>query len=80
MLADHPCIGFRHHHGAAGLADELVRPLDHAVALAGLSDLHLAGSGQFEALLRARIGLHLGHLLISSWPERKTCAGEGYAA
>src|SRR5690606_22466234 len=47
--------------GAAGIADELVGALDHAVALAGGSRKHLAGAGDLEPLLGGRLGLHLGH-------------------
>src|SRR5262245_64152593 len=50
--------------GAAELADLLLGPLDHAVALAGLLVEHLAGAGDLEALLGARLGLDVGHLAL----------------
>ena len=53
-------------HGAARIANELVGTLDHAVALAGSSSFHLAGTGNFEPLLGGRLGLHLGHFAFLS--------------
>src|SRR5262245_6626589 len=52
--------------GAAELADLLLGPLDHAVALAGLCIEHLPGPGDLEALFGARLGLDLGHLALLS--------------
>src|SRR5262245_45926991 len=52
--------------GAAELADLLLGPLDHAVALAGLRIQHLPGAGDLEALFGARLGLDLGHLALLS--------------
>src|ERR1044072_5184479 len=46
---------------AAKLADLLVGPLDHTVTLALLRMHHLPGTSDLEALLGARLGLHLGH-------------------
>src|SRR5262245_64502768 len=57
--------------GAAELADLLLGPLDHAVALAGLGIQHLPGAGDLEALFGARLGLDLGHLALLS----ATCRG-----
>ena len=55
-------------------ADRLGRPLDHAVAFAGLLVLYLAGRGDLEALFSARFGLQLGHLalLIGAQREART--------
>src|SRR5690242_296993 len=50
--------------GAAQLADLLLGPLDHAVALAGLLIKHLPAAGDLEALFGARLGLELGHLAL----------------
>jgi hypothetical protein len=54
-------IGITKHAGSARLADELLRPLDHAVPLARLRGEHLAGSRYLEALFRPALGFHLGH-------------------
>src|SRR5215468_682279 len=51
-------------------ADSLGRPLDHAVALAGLLVLHLAGRGNLEALFGARFRLQLGHLALLIGAQR----------
>src|SRR5690606_31079500 len=61
-------VRFGQNHRAAGVADELVGTLDHAVALAGRSRQNLAGPGDLEPLLRGRFGLHLGHFAsFSMW-------------
>src|SRR6266545_1024030 len=57
-------VGLEQDLGAAMLADLLLGPLDHAVALARLGKQHLAGAGDLEALLGARFGLDLGHLAL----------------
>src|SRR5262245_35465625 len=46
------------------LADLLLGPLDHAMALAGLREKHFSGASDLEALLGARLGLQLGHLAL----------------
>src|SRR5260370_558724 len=61
ILDDVVAVGLEHHAGAAVLADLLLGPLDHAVALAGHRRLHLAAGGDLEALFSARLGLQLGH-------------------
>src|ERR1700722_10110383 len=57
-------IGLEQNRGAAQLADRLLGPLDHAVALAGLRIKHLPGRRDLEALLGARLGLKLGHFAL----------------
>src|SRR5262249_25043447 len=52
------------HLGAAMLADRLGRPLDHAVAFAGLLVLHLAGCRDLETLFGAGFCLQFGHLAL----------------
>src|ERR1700747_342887 len=64
VLLDIVAVGLEQHVGAAQLADLLLGPLDHAVALAGLLVFHLSGRRDFEALLGARFGLDLGHLAL----------------
>ena len=61
VLLDDDFIRLRQHGGAASLADELGGPLDHAMALAGLGGLDVAIGRHLEALLGARLRLHLGH-------------------
>ena len=63
-LLDVVAVGLEQHVGAAELTNLLLRPLDHAVALAALGVQHLAGGGDFEALFGARLGLQLGHLAL----------------
>src|SRR3954463_3565858 len=67
----HPALdalgfGGAHRRGAAQLTDLLVRALNHAVALARLAVLDLAGRGEPKALFGARFGLHFGHFA-SPW-------------
>src|ERR1043165_2061655 len=64
ILLDVVAVGLEQHAGAAQLADLLLGPLDHAVALAALGMHHLAGGGHLEALFSARFGLQLGHLAL----------------
>src|SRR5207244_6819130 len=64
VFLDVVAIGLEQHVGTAMLADGLGGPLDHAVALAGLLILHLAGCGDLEALFGAGFGLQLGHLAL----------------
>src|SRR5690349_18734544 len=64
ILDDVVAVGLEHHTGAAVLADLLLGPLDHAVALAGHRRLHLAAGGDLEALFSARLGLQLGHFAL----------------
>ncbi len=51
-------------HGSARVANELVGPLDHAVALAGGSCQDLAGGGDLEPLLADDFVFILGILLL----------------
>src|SRR3954462_5146217 len=64
VLDDVVAVGLEHHAGAAVLADLLLGPLDHAVALAGHRRLDLALGGNLEALFSARLGLQLGHFAL----------------
>src|SRR5262245_34257999 len=64
VFLDVVAVGFEQHIGAAMFADRFGRPLDHAVALAGLLVFHLAGRGDLEALFGARFGLQLGHMAL----------------
>src|SRR5579864_6416220 len=64
VFLDVVAVGLEQHAGAAQLPDLLLRPLDHAVALAALGVQHFAGGSYFEALLGARLGLQLGHLAL----------------
>src|SRR5262245_1045206 len=64
VLLDLVAVGLEQHVGAAQLADLLLGPLDHAVALAGLLIQHLPAAGHLEALLGAGLGLELGHLAL----------------
>src|SRR5579863_4447036 len=57
-------VGVRQDGGAALVADLLVGPLDHAMALVRLVAAHLAGAGHGEALFGAALGLELGHFLL----------------
>src|ERR1700740_3666909 len=57
-------VGLEQHAGAAELSDLLLRPLDHAVALAALGVQHFASGSHLEALFSARLGLQLGHLAL----------------
>src|SRR5690606_21951739 len=53
------CIGVGENHGAACIANELVRTLDHAMTLTSSCSLDFAGAGDLEPLLGGRFGLHL---------------------
>src|SRR3954462_3636408 len=64
VLLDVIAVGLEQHAGAAQLADLLLGPLDHTVALAALGVHHLAGGSHLEALFSARFGLQLGHLAL----------------
>src|SRR4051794_5159408 len=64
VFLDVVAISLEQHLGAAQLADLLVGPLDHAVALAAVGKEHLSGAGDLEALFGARLGLELGHLAL----------------
>src|SRR3954454_23918004 len=64
ILLDVVAIGLEQHAGAAQLADLLLGPLDHAVALAALGGHHFTGGSHLEALFSARLGLQLGHLAL----------------
>src|SRR3954447_16512257 len=63
-LLDVVAVGLEQHAGAAQLPDLLLRPLDHAVALAALGVHHFAGGSHLEALFSAGFGLQLGHLAL----------------
>src|SRR3954464_13815064 len=82
-LDDVLAVGLEHHAGSAVLADLLLGPLDHAVALAGHRRLHLAAGGNLEALFGARLGLQLGHfallrnrLVTGQGRSRRICSNE----
>src|ERR1700743_3737941 len=64
VLLDVVAVGLEQHAGAAELANLLLRPLDHAVALAALGMHDLACGSHLEALFGARFGLQLGHLAL----------------
>src|SRR6266851_5896065 len=64
VLLDVVAVGLEQDVVAAQLTDLLLGPLDHAVALAAVGIQHLAGAGNLEALLGARLGLDLGHLAL----------------
>src|SRR5712671_4648967 len=73
-LDDVVAVGLEHHAGAAVLANLLLGPLDHAVALAGVGRLHLALGRDLEALFSARLGLQLGHfalLQVRLWTQQR---------
>ena len=56
-----PLIRRGHSRGVTGITDELVCPLDHAMALPGMVHPHLASCCQFKALFRTRLRLYLRH-------------------
>src|ERR1700760_2293080 len=74
VLLDVVAVGLEQHAGAAELTNLLLRPLDHAVALAALGVHHLAGGSHLEALFGARFGLQLGHLALL-WPQQDAPKG-----
>src|SRR5262245_5226012 len=71
-FSDVVAVGLEHDPRAAVLADLLVGPLDHAMALARHRRQDLAGAGYLEALLGARFRLHLGHLALLCRPAAGT--------
>src|ERR1700678_212056 len=64
VFLDVVAVGLEQHAGAAELSDLLLRPLDHAMALAALGVQHFACGSHLEALFSARLGLQLGHLAL----------------
>src|SRR6202022_66306 len=64
IFLDVIAVGLEQHAGAAKLTNLLLRPLDHAVALAALGGHYFAGGSHLEALFGARLGLQLGHLAL----------------
>src|SRR5580693_6636623 len=78
VLLDVVAVGLEQHAGAAKLTNLLLRPLDHAMALAALGVHHFAGGSHLEALFSARLGLQLGHLALLS-PQHES-AREGVVA
>src|ERR1700759_3493248 len=64
VFLDVVAVRLEQHASAAELADLLLGPLDHAVALAALGGHHFAGGSHLEALFSARFGLQLGHLAL----------------
>src|SRR5437868_12265173 len=78
-LLDVVAVGLEQHAGAAELANLLLRPLDHAVALAALGVHHFAGGSHLEALFGARLGLQLGHLALL-WPQKTRAQSGAFAA
>src|ERR1700758_4821130 len=75
VLLDVVAVGLEQHARAAQLTNLLLRPLDHAVALAALGMHHLAGGSHLEALFGARFGLELGHLALLNGRNTKSPAG-----
>src|SRR3954453_5451865 len=75
ILFDVVAIGLEHDARAAQLADLLGGPLDHAVALPGMRRDDLSGAGDLEALLGARLPLHLGHLALLCRQRTDTLRG-----
>src|ERR1700759_3341125 len=71
VLLDVVAVGLEQHARAAELTNLLLRPLDHAVALAALGVHHLAGGSHLEALFGARFGLQLGHLALLMAAKRR---------
>jgi hypothetical protein len=61
---DNARVTGRQNHGAALVAELLVRALDHAVALASTGGTDFPGSGHFKALLARGFRFHLGHFAI----------------
>src|SRR5438309_5409758 len=78
-LLDVGAVGLEQHAGAAELTNLLLRPLDHAVALAALGVHHFAGGSHLEALFGARLGLQLGHLALL-WPQKTRAQSGAFAA
>src|ERR1700759_4885352 len=78
VFLDVVAVGLEQHAGAAELTNLLLRPLDHAVALAALGVHHFAGGSHLEALFGAFLGLQLGHLALL-WPQHEN-AREGAGA
>src|SRR5580698_10618919 len=64
VFLDVVAVGLEQHASAAELTNLLLRPLDHAVALAALGGQYFAGGSHLEALFSARFGLQLGHLAL----------------
>src|SRR6202011_921000 len=64
IFLDVVAVGLEQHAGAAELTNLLLRPLDHAVALAALGGHYFASGSHLEALFSARLGLQLGHLAL----------------
>src|SRR5580704_10327158 len=79
VLLDVVAVGLEQHAGAAKLTNLLLRPLDHAVALAALGGHHFAGGSHLEALFSARLGLQLGHLALLL-PRKKRARRGAFAA
>src|ERR1700755_2193368 len=75
VLLDVVAVGLEQHAGAAELTDLLLRPLDHAMALAALGVHHFAGGSHLEAPFGAGFGLQWG-LLVPLKPQRQA-AREG---
>src|SRR5205823_13328431 len=64
VFLDVVAVGLEQHARPTELTNLLLRPLDHAVALAALGVHHLAGGSHLEALFGARLGLQVGHLAL----------------
>src|SRR4051812_36494581 len=64
VFLDVVAVGLEQHAGAAELTNLLLRPLDHAMALAALGGQYFTGGSHLEALFSARLGLQLGHLAL----------------
>src|SRR5271163_4915705 len=79
VFLDVVAVGLEQHAGAAELSDLLLRPLDHAMALAALGVQHFASGGYLEALFSARLGLQLGHLALLR-PQKTRAKGARFPA
>src|SRR3954451_14240460 len=67
IFLDVVAVGLEQHAGAPQLADLLLGPLDHAVALAALGVHHLPRGSHLEALLAPDLVFSLG-IWLSCWP------------
>src|SRR5262249_939529 len=68
-------IALKHDCGAAQVADLLIGPLDHPVALASLGIEHFACRGDLKPLSGAGFGFQLGHLILKP-PAGAKCPWE----
>ena len=73
MLLHDAGIGLGENRCPARIANKLLGPLDHSVALAGLLHDNLAAAGHLESLLGAAFRLHFGHFALR-WGRCANCA------